>query len=130
MAKETNSLLEKAIFVSGRDATSIGVFSDVLQRGESPMVKPGDVALVRDPVLSDSVFTDDEGTCWKQSEGVRLSFVRARVRLSFVPEENHSRYSRTAQSATETCYRSKNESRFLDCQPLKDDAPVSLPHSA
>eukprot|EP00752_Nemacystus_decipiens_P016189 g14476.t1 len=71
MAKRTSALLEKAIFVSGRDATSISAFSDVLKRGESPMVQPGGVALVRDPVLSDSMFTDAEGTCWKQSEGER-----------------------------------------------------------
>eukprot|EP00903_Cladosiphon_okamuranus_P008896 g8515.t1 len=70
-ALRTSSLLEKAIFVSGRDATSISAFSDVLERGESPMVQPTGVALVRDPVLSDTTFTDVEGKCWKQSEGER-----------------------------------------------------------
>lgn len=69
LARRTSSLLEKAVFVSGRDAPSISAFSDVLQSGESPMVQPGGVALVRDPVLSDSMFTDAEGKCWKQSEG-------------------------------------------------------------
>lgn len=73
MAKRTSSLLEKAVFVSGRDATSISAFSDVLKRGESPMVQPGGVTLVRDPVLSDTTFTDAEGKCWKQSEGATLS---------------------------------------------------------
>lgn len=79
MAKRTSSLLEKAIFVSGRDTPSVNAFSDVLEHGESPMVQPGGVALVRDPVLSDSMFTDTEGTCWKQSEGAPLSRARTHV---------------------------------------------------
>lgn len=40
----------------------------MLRRGEA-LVRPGDIAVVRDPVLSDDTLTDTEGTCWKQSEG-------------------------------------------------------------
>lgn len=67
-AKRHATLLQKASFVSGRDATSTQALADVLRLGES-VVQPDDVALVRDPVLSDKSFSDREGRCWKQSEG-------------------------------------------------------------
>lgn len=69
MLNRKSILLEKAVFVSGRDVTSINSFSELLRRGDRPLVLPEDVALVRDPVLSDNTLTDTQGTCWKQSEG-------------------------------------------------------------
>lgn len=68
-AKKYGALLERAVFVSGRDVTSIKCLSSVLQLSKSPLVQPNDVAFVRDTVLSDSTLTDTDGTCWKQSEG-------------------------------------------------------------
>eukprot|EP00752_Nemacystus_decipiens_P016187 g14474.t2 len=66
-SKRHATLLRKAVFVSGRDAKSTEALANVLRRGES-VVQPEDVALVRDPVLSDTFFTDGQGKCWKQSE--------------------------------------------------------------
>ncbi|CAN0377064.1 unnamed protein product, partial [Ectocarpus sp. 12 AP-2014] len=63
-----NVLLHKAVFEPGRDAVSRRVLSSMLRRGEA-LVRPGDIAVVKDPVLSDETLTDTEGTCWKQSEG-------------------------------------------------------------
>ncbi|CAM9193464.1 unnamed protein product [Ectocarpus sp. 13 AM-2016] len=68
-AKKYSTLVEKAVFVSGRDTDSIDAFSSLLRKSKGPVVQPGDVALVRDPVLSDKMLTDTKGTCWKQSEG-------------------------------------------------------------
>lgn len=70
-AKKYATLVEKAVFVSGRDTGSIDAFSNLLRKSKGPVVQPEDVALVRDPVLSDKMLTDTKGTCWKQSEGVR-----------------------------------------------------------
>lgn len=64
------TLLGKASFVSGRDASSVDALSSMLRTGKHPATTPGGVALVRDPVLSDQTLTDTEGRCWKQSEGV------------------------------------------------------------
>lgn len=69
-AKEYSALLKKAVFVSGRDTTTVERFSDILNRSVNPAVWPGDVRLVRDPVLSDTTLTDNTGSCWKQSQGV------------------------------------------------------------
>ncbi|CAN0588095.1 unnamed protein product, partial [Ectocarpus sp. 12 AP-2014] len=52
-AKTYSKLLSKAVFVSGRDETSIKTFKSVLGRDPNATVPPDDVALVRDPVLSD-----------------------------------------------------------------------------
>ncbi|CAM9460321.1 unnamed protein product [Ectocarpus sp. 8 AP-2014] len=68
-AKKYATLVEKAVFVSGRDTDSIDAFSNLLRKSKGPVVQPEDVALVRDPVLSDKMLTDTKGTCWKQSEG-------------------------------------------------------------
>ncbi|CAM9285887.1 unnamed protein product [Ectocarpus fasciculatus] len=68
-AKKYATLIEKAVFVSGRDTNSIDAFSNLLRKSKGPVVQPEDVALVRDPVLSDKILTDTKGTCWKQSEG-------------------------------------------------------------
>ena len=68
-SKKYATLLEKASFVSGRDAPSIDALSGVLRESKDPATQPDDVARVRDPVLSDKMFTDVEGKCWKQSEG-------------------------------------------------------------
>ncbi len=83
-------LFEKAYFVSGRDVSSTNSFSELLRRGKRPVVQPEDVALVRDPVLSDNMLTDTKGTCWKQSEGasrihgyVVFSLVRRTTKAPF-----------------------------------------------
>lgn len=68
-AKESSTLIEKAVFVSGRDTTSVKAFASVLNRSANPVIQPKDVELVRDPVLSDKMLSDTEGKCWKQSEG-------------------------------------------------------------
>ncbi|CAB1098846.1 unnamed protein product [Ectocarpus sp. CCAP 1310/34] len=68
-AKNYATLVEKAVFVSGRDTDSIDALSNLLRKSKGPVVQPEDVALVRDPVLSDKMLTDTKGTCWKQSEG-------------------------------------------------------------
>ena len=47
--------------------TSTKVLADVVPRG------PASAVLVRDPVLSDTFFTDTEGRCWKQSKGTSWS---------------------------------------------------------
>lgn len=67
--KEYKPLLKKAVFVSGRDASSVARLSSVLQRCGHPKVDPADVHLVRDPVLSDTRLNDTDGVCWTQSEG-------------------------------------------------------------
>eukprot|EP00904_Undaria_pinnatifida_P001181 jgi/Undpi1/11063/HiC_scaffold_30.g13361.m1 len=77
--KENNSLAEKALFVSGRDVTSIKAFSEVLKHCETPVVLPEDVALVRDPVLSDKALSDTEGTCWRQTEGMQTRALRHHI---------------------------------------------------
>ena len=77
--KENNSLAEKALFVSGRDVTSIKAFSEVLKHCETPVVLPEDVALVRDPVLSDKALSDTEGTCWRQTEGMQTRALRQHI---------------------------------------------------
>ncbi|CAN0183456.1 unnamed protein product [Ectocarpus sp. 6 AP-2014] len=68
-AKAYSKLLSKAVFVSGRDETSINTFKSVLGRDPNAAVAPDDVALVRDPVLSDKMLSDKEGNCWKRSAG-------------------------------------------------------------
>ncbi|CAM9462535.1 unnamed protein product, partial [Hapterophycus canaliculatus] len=68
-AKIYATLAERAVFVSGRDAISTSVLAGVLRDSKDPKVQPNDVALVHDPVLSDTTLTDTQGTCWKQSEG-------------------------------------------------------------
>lgn len=65
----TRILLEKAVFVSGRDEVSADSFARVLNGSNSPVVKPDSVRLVRDPVLSNGLLTDVTGTCWKQGKG-------------------------------------------------------------
>eukprot|EP00903_Cladosiphon_okamuranus_P008894 g8514.t1 len=62
-AKQCSTILQKAVFVSGRDASSTKVLADVVHRG------PASAILVRDAVLSDNSFTDIEGKCWRQSTG-------------------------------------------------------------
>lgn len=57
--------------MSGRDDSSTTRFTSVLKACGDPTVKPEDVRLVRDPVLSDEAFTDTDGDCWKQSKGER-----------------------------------------------------------
>ncbi|CBJ28751.1 conserved unknown protein [Ectocarpus siliculosus] len=64
-----SKLLSKAVFVSGRDETSIQTFKSMLGRDPNATVAPDDVALVRDPVLSDKMLSDKEGSCWKRSAG-------------------------------------------------------------
>ncbi|CAM9316275.1 unnamed protein product [Ectocarpus fasciculatus] len=68
-AKSYGTLLSKAVFVSGRDEVSIKTFKSVLGRDPNATVAPDDVALVRDPVLSDKLLSDKEGRCWKRSAG-------------------------------------------------------------
>lgn len=58
--------------MSGRDAPSIDALSSVLRESKDPVTQPDGVALVRDPVLSNNMFSDVEGKCWKQSEGEGL----------------------------------------------------------
>lgn len=65
-------LIGKARFVSGRDVSSVERFSSVLKSGKDTVVQPKDVALVRDPVLSDKTLSDTAGKCWKQSEGAQI----------------------------------------------------------
>ncbi|CAM9695197.1 unnamed protein product [Scytosiphon promiscuus] len=67
--KQFSTLLRKASFLSGRDASSTEALSSMLLGGDAAFARPDNVALVRDPVLSDSTLTDTEGQCWKQSEG-------------------------------------------------------------
>ena len=69
LAKEYGTLLQKAVFVSGRDTPSIERFAGILGDASTPAVRPDGVRLVRDPVLSDQAFTDTDGTCWRQSSG-------------------------------------------------------------
>ena len=76
--KKSAVLVEKALFVSGRDASSTRAFSDLLRKSKNPAVQPDDVAFVRDPVLSYKALSDKEGKCWKQSEGTTYSFVMER----------------------------------------------------
>eukprot|EP00752_Nemacystus_decipiens_P010078 g8980.t2 len=66
-AKHDGKLLQKAAFVSGRDIRSVQRLAHVLSNVASPTVMPGDVRLMRDPVLSDKEFTDTTGACWTQS---------------------------------------------------------------
>eukprot|EP00903_Cladosiphon_okamuranus_P011257 g10615.t3 len=68
-AKEFSALLQKAVFVSGRDTPSVERFASVLRGARTPALKPGDVQLVRDPVLCDKALTDTTGVCWRQSSG-------------------------------------------------------------
>lgn len=70
-ANDCSVLIEKASFVSGRDILSIERLSSVLSNHKDTTVQPKDVALVRDPVLSDKTLSDTEGKCWKQSEGAQ-----------------------------------------------------------
>lgn len=41
----------------------------MLLSDDGSSTRPDNVALVRDPVLSDKTLTDTGGACWKQSEG-------------------------------------------------------------
>eukprot|EP00752_Nemacystus_decipiens_P010080 g8982.t1 len=68
-AKQYRTLLQKAVFVSGRDTTTTERFATILAKAASPALRPEDVRLVRDPVLSDEEFTDNTGSCWRQSKG-------------------------------------------------------------
>ncbi len=68
-SKRYATLLEKASFVSGRDGPSIDALSGILRESKDPVIQPDGVVLVRDPVLSNKMFSDVEGKCWKQSEG-------------------------------------------------------------
>eukprot|EP00903_Cladosiphon_okamuranus_P011259 g10617.t1 len=67
-AKEYSTLLRKAVFVSGRDTPSIERFASILNSTATPATRPGNVRLVRDPVLSDMELTDTNGDCWMQSQ--------------------------------------------------------------
>lgn len=69
MAKHDQILINKAVFVSGRDDVSVSALSNVLRIAEDPVVSPDDVQLVRDPVLSDKMLSDTDGKCWQQSNG-------------------------------------------------------------
>lgn len=55
--------------MSGRDPTSVERLVSILSTGVHPAVRPGDVWLVKDPVLSDKALTDTTGACWGQSSG-------------------------------------------------------------
>ncbi|CAM9950993.1 unnamed protein product, partial [Sphacelaria rigidula] len=68
LAREGAALIRKAVFVSGRDKVSVNALRNVLRASENPVVKPEEVQLVRDPVLSDRTLSDLDGKCWKQSE--------------------------------------------------------------
>lgn len=72
-SKRYNKLLQKSAFVSGRDSTAIEALASVLREDPNPLVRPENVQRIRDPVLSDKMLTDKEGTCWKQSEGAEYS---------------------------------------------------------
>lgn len=68
VARGSKTLVEKALFVSGRDAPSTQALSRLLQDSDS-VVRPEGVSLVRDPVLGDKMLSDTEGKCWRQGEG-------------------------------------------------------------
>lgn len=68
--------------MSGRDETSINAFKSVLGREPNATVAPDDVALVRDPVLSDKMLSDKEGSCWKRSAGEHRWLLAGPVRVN------------------------------------------------
>lgn len=43
MAKQSAALIQKAVFVSGRDEASVSAFRKVLRASENPVVKPEEV---------------------------------------------------------------------------------------
>lgn len=67
--KTYGTIVEKAVFGSGKDGISTNTFSCLLQRREKYGVQPEDVALVRDPVRSDKIMFDTEANCWQHSKG-------------------------------------------------------------
>lgn len=68
-------LLEKALFISGRDKNSVSSFSYILGSRNNTVVQPEEVVLVTDPILSDSKFSDTDGKCWRQSEGATCQYL-------------------------------------------------------
>lgn len=54
--------------MSGRDEKSARELSAVVGTLDNSRSRPQDVCAVRDPVLSDTYFTDVNGTCWRKDE--------------------------------------------------------------
>lgn len=69
-------IIRRADYASGRDKKSLKALSALLDTLDTRRVDPNDVARVRDPVLSDSYYTDKNGTCWRHSKG-ELIYVAA-----------------------------------------------------
>ncbi|CAM9929519.1 unnamed protein product [Pylaiella littoralis] len=67
-AIESASLIRRANYVSGRDEKSARELSAVVGTLDNSRSRPQDVCAVRDPVLSDTYFTDVNGTCWRKDE--------------------------------------------------------------
>lgn len=70
--------------MSGRDDKSVTALATLLETLDNPRTRPHDVARVRDPVLSDSYFTDTDGQCWRQDHGELMPTVSLYWRVCFV----------------------------------------------
>lgn len=60
-------IIRRANYLSGRDTKSVRQLSMLVGKLENTTCRPEDVEVVRDPVLSDSYFTDRGGACWLES---------------------------------------------------------------
>ncbi|CAB1098255.1 unnamed protein product [Ectocarpus sp. CCAP 1310/34] len=62
-------IIRRADYLSGRDDKSVRELSALVGTLENARSRPQGVKRVRDPVLSDSYFTDVDGKCWRESDG-------------------------------------------------------------
>ncbi|CAM9490254.1 unnamed protein product [Scytosiphon promiscuus] len=65
-ARVSAPIIRRANFLSGRDEKSVRELSALVSELENTRSRPEDVRRVRDPVLSDSYFTDFHGKCWRE----------------------------------------------------------------
>lgn len=69
-------IIRRADFLSGRDDKSVRELSALVGELDNARSHPEDVKRVRDPVLSDSYFTDIDGKCWRERDCEWVSFAR------------------------------------------------------
>ncbi|CAM9181555.1 unnamed protein product, partial [Hapterophycus canaliculatus] len=67
-ARVSAPIIRRADFLSGRDEKSVRELSALVHELDNTRSRPENVRRVRDPVLSDSYFTDFHGKCWRERE--------------------------------------------------------------
>lgn len=64
----SSPIIRRANYLSGRDTKSVRELSTLVGTLGNATSRPEDIEVVRDPVLGDSYFQDDDGECWRESK--------------------------------------------------------------